>query len=722
MAPMINDPKLRKTIEQRVDETQAQRREVLQKLGKRDWFGMAPVSEAPRRLMQKGYHAAARRIEDIVARHESDDDIARAARAVRDEVNRDFESIVGTSQIMSANFLERGSRASLSVGRIVSAPGRAPDGTGFLVSRDVLLTNAHVIGNAGDAGNHIVQFNYSAPGSGANITPLEFRFQPQRLFLHSPPEELDFALIAVEPVNEAGATLAGFGWNNLTPRADDIDIGDRVNIVHHPGGSPKRVSLRQNFIAARTDEFLHYMTDTEPGSSGSPVFDDEWQVVALHHASLTIEDEQEAQLYRDALAALPAEHAPTDQPVIVNEGTRVVSLIDHLRDAAPHLGANERLLVDTVLSAEPPPDTGPGAGPGLRAVIPGSGLEIPLRFNIMIGGSGTGGAVVVPGTSDGRSNFELFRQNPLHDKSVLQGLRALQSAREADYLPANAEIARRQEEYYEDIIAEVAADALTPQQLYRRLADLLQGTLQIASDFPAPLADFESFFPGGGFESLQLEDLSYDRARAHLYTNVDLQEDRVLRCVYTDVVIAPEQLLLKDLLTDLGHRTDLPRRMRNNQYLNCEHIVPQSWFDEERIPRCDLHHLISADGAANLFRSDCVYTELDGAGQPGPTNRPGYIPAAGRKQNSTKQFEPSRGKAVVARATLYFLLAHEGKIDASRYDADAIDTLVSWANSAPPSDYERHRNETIYNVQGNRNPLIDFPQWASLIDFERGLG
>jgi V8-like Glu-specific endopeptidase len=672
--------------------------------------------------MQKGYHAAARRIEDIVARHESDDEIAREARVVSDEVNRDFESIVGTSQIMSANFLERGTRASLSVGRIVTAPGRAPDGTGFLVSRDVLLTNAHVIGDAGDAGSHIVQFNYSAPGSGANITPLEFRFQPQRLFLHSPPEQLDFALIAVEPVNEAGAELVGFGWNSLTPRADDTDVGDRVNIVHHPGGSPKRVSLRQNFIAARTNDFLHYMTDTEPGSSGSPVFDDEWQVVALHHASLTIDDEEEAQLYRDALAALPTEHAPTDQPVVINEGTRVGSLIDHLRDAAPHLHADKRRLVDAVLASEPPPDIRPGTGLASPAVISGGGVEIPLRFNIMIGSSGTSGTVVVPGTSSGRTDFELFKQDPLHDKSILQGLRALQSSREADYLPTDDERTRRQEEYYDDIIADVEADALTPEQLYRRLADLLQDTLEIASDFPAPLADFESFSAGAGFESLQLEDLSYDRARAHLYTNVDLQEDRVLRCVYTDVVIAPEQLLLKDILTDLGHKTSLPRRMRNNQYLNCEHIVPQSWFHEERMARCDLHHLISADGAANLFRTDCVYTELNGAGQQGPTNRPVYMPAAGRKDNSTKQFEPSLGKPIVARATLYFLLAHEGKIDASRYDADAINTLVGWANSAPPSDYEQHRNETIFGIQGNRNPLIDFPQWANLIAFERGLG
>ena len=718
---MFDSPEGRKQLKRRINRTRNQRQEVLRKLRDRDWIGMAPITEAPRRLEQKGYHFEARRLQEIVSAHDSDDDIAREASAISAEVNRNFEAIVGTSQIMSANFLERGTRAARSVGRIVSAPGRAPDGTGFLVSRDLLITNAHVISSAGDARNHIVQFNYTAPGSGPNITPVEFRLQPDRFFLHSPAEELDYALVAVEPVNPAGAELVAFGWNALSPVADEVDVGERVNIIHHPGGSPKRVSLRQNFIAASTEDFLHYMTDTEPGSSGSPVFDDEWQVVALHHASLTIDDEDEAELYREALAAFPAEHAPTDEPVVVNEGARVGRLIDELRDASPHLSDEKRRLVDAALAATPAPVVATGAGPATGTVMAGHGFEIPLRLSISVGETG-GAAVTTPGGFAGRTGFELFRRDPNHDKSILQGLQALQSAREASYLPDDTEITERRTEYYGDIIDDVEADALTPVQLYRRLADRLQDTLEIASDFPAPLEDFESLFPGGAFESLQLEDLSYDRARAYLYTQVDLREDRMLRCVYTDCVIAPEQLLLRDLLTDLGHKSDLPRRFRNNQYLNCEHIVPQSWFDKERTARCDLHHLITADGAANNFRTDCVYRELNGTGQQGPVNRPSYMPAAGRKDNGTKRFEPALGKAVVARATLYFLLAHEGKIDATRYDDNAIALLLQWAKSAAPSGYEHHRNETIFEVQGNRNPLIDFPDWIDKIEFSEGLG
>ena len=121
---MINDPATKAAFEERVKQTRQERQQFLEKLKERDWFGMAPVSEAPRRLEQKGFHLEARRVEDLLASNESDGEIARGAGAIAAAVNRNFEAIVGMSQIMSANFLERGTRASLSVGRIVTGHGR----------------------------------------------------------------------------------------------------------------------------------------------------------------------------------------------------------------------------------------------------------------------------------------------------------------------------------------------------------------------------------------------------------------------------------------------------------------------------------------------------------------------------------------------------------------------------------------------------------------------
>jgi endonuclease I len=88
------------------------------------------------------------------------------------------------------------------------------------------------------------------------------------------------------------------------------------------------------------------------------------------------------------------------------------------------------------------------------------------------------------------------------------------------------------------------------------------------------------------------------------------------------------------------------------------------------------------------------------------------------------RFEPMHGKGIVARAALYFLIRYPSKIlnRADRYTPASIDMFRAWHNRYPVSDYERHRNATIFAKQGNRNPLIDFPEWADHIDVSRGLG
>ncbi|HEY6804206.1 MAG TPA: endonuclease [Pyrinomonadaceae bacterium] len=88
------------------------------------------------------------------------------------------------------------------------------------------------------------------------------------------------------------------------------------------------------------------------------------------------------------------------------------------------------------------------------------------------------------------------------------------------------------------------------------------------------------------------------------------------------------------------------------------------------------------------------------------------------------KFEPSAGKGTVARAVLYFLLRYPGEINriATEYEADRIPILLQWHKDNKITDYERHRNQAIFKVQGNRNPIIDHPEWAEQIDFLKGLG
>jgi hypothetical protein len=61
--------------------------------------------------------------------------------------------------------------------------------------------------------------------------------------------------------------------------------GIAVNIVQHPGGRPKRIAFRNNLVTAADATAVRYFTDTDQGSSRSPVCDDRWRVVALHRGS-----------------------------------------------------------------------------------------------------------------------------------------------------------------------------------------------------------------------------------------------------------------------------------------------------------------------------------------------------------------------------------------------------------------------------------------------------
>ncbi|MBT9583305.1 endonuclease [bacterium] len=146
--------------------------------------------------------------------------------------------------------------------------------------------------------------------------------------------------------------------------------------------------------------------------------------------------------------------------------------------------------------------------------------------------------------------------------------------------------------------------------------------------------------------------------------------------------------------------------------LNCEHVVPQSWYDAKEPMRGDLHHLFACDSRCNSFRGNRAYHESTGASTD-------TVARCGVRTDEDKGFQPMAGHGAVARATLYFLLRYPKK--ASAYGADDIATLVKWSQKEPPSLYEKHRNAAIQELQGNRNPFIDHPEWVSKVDFGPGV-
>ena len=171
-------------------------------------------------------------------------------------------------------------------------------------------------------------------------------------------------------------------------------------------------------------------------------------------------------------------------------------------------------------------------------------------------------------------------------------------------------------------------------------------------------------------------------------------------------------------------------QMAEGDCYNREHLVPQSSFSSAFPMQSDIHHVIPTDGRVNNFRGSLpfgivdtsdpdLWTSLNGSMR-GNSDVSGY---------SGDIFEPiDEFKGDIARALLYFAVRYEDTVDGySSFDMFngtndevfftwAIDLLLDWHNNVDPVDQrEIDRNNEAYNFQGNANPFVDHPEYASMI-------
>jgi V8-like Glu-specific endopeptidase len=183
------------------------------------------------------------------------------------------EKILGAqSTLLPIRFLEAGLARARSVARIVRADHTS--GTGFLIGAGWLLTNNHVLPDASQAKGGIAEFNYQQTLDGTDALVERFSLAPNRFHTSA---VNDWSVIGIEPAAEER-------WGVIRLESVTIEVDRYVNIIQHPGGGPKQIALYHNTVAYADKERVQYLTDTLPGSSGAPVFDDQWRVVALHHS------------------------------------------------------------------------------------------------------------------------------------------------------------------------------------------------------------------------------------------------------------------------------------------------------------------------------------------------------------------------------------------------------------------------------------------------------
>lgn len=251
-----------------------------------------------------------------------------------------------------------------------------PIGTGFLVGGSHLMTNHHVIPSAEVARQCVAQFSYEDLPRSTSVA--EYEFAPDLLFVSN--AQLDYTLVQLKPDATTRRTAGyRFGWIDLVettegilPTLDGDQVeelikrlrnygyadsqlevygltskeehlaGDRVAIIQHPRGRKKEIVLQDNGDVQLTRNNLIYRADTDYGSSGSPVFNQCWQLVALTKRVMLAPLSTAANFKSSKLRLR----------WIASVGTRIFRVIENLKKKSVNLPKLQSFIQDFVLTAE----------------------------------------------------------------------------------------------------------------------------------------------------------------------------------------------------------------------------------------------------------------------------------------------------------------------------------------------------------------------------------
>jgi hypothetical protein len=211
------------------------------------------------------------------------------------------------------------------------------------------------------------------------------------------------------------------------------------------------------------------------------------------------------------------------------------------------------------------------------------------------------------------------------------------------------------------------------------------------------------------FTGRNYKEKDYREAKSYMYDHIDNRNGKVFT-VYSGLFIKKTGYRYLENNDENGDGI-------SEDFVNCEHVWPQSKFDKELPMVSDVHHLLPSLSKPNGVRSNYAFGIVD-------EDEVEYETSYG-SEFGCGLFEPADSvKGNIARAMMYFYTRyHNREIFHKTYSADEfwfdrIPQFLKWHEIDPPDDWEKSRNDAIERYQGNRNPFIDYPEFVNLIGVE----
>lgn len=161
--------------------------------------------------------------------------------------------------------------------RIVN-PYLAPQGTAFLISDHLLITNSHVVINKSEAMYFQAEFDYEGE---KEVT--RFNLNPDDFFVTADFDDVDFTIVSLGKPVSGKKKLGDFCSCKISKK--ESKIGNSIHVIHHPWGGPKKIDLN-GCLVGFSEKFIYYNAKTTAGSSGCPVFNDNFEVIGVHRKSV----------------------------------------------------------------------------------------------------------------------------------------------------------------------------------------------------------------------------------------------------------------------------------------------------------------------------------------------------------------------------------------------------------------------------------------------------